>query len=108
MGAANIRLDKPAAYTLPVAEAYSDTDLTAQVGYPDHAAQVVDFHNSDTDPQTASWVDENGVALTRAIPGGGSYTPLSPVATLDGDGSGANISALCYWWPILGHSINEA
>jgi hypothetical protein len=99
--------DRCADHELNLTANYSTTDLTAVVGYPNHAAQLVVFYNANTSVESVVYVDVRGRTQTKPIPPGQHYPVETGVASLDST-SGANISADCYWWSALGHEINEA
>jgi hypothetical protein len=102
----NVKRDRGADYMKCYAANFSTTDLTAEVGYPDHEA-FVDLYNANAAAQTAVLVDKRGTSHTIIVPPGQHYPVEIPVATLHTD-SHADISAKVYWWACLGHTINPA
>lgn len=84
-------------HTKVFAAGYADaTDLLAQSGKPQHAPQLVDFHNAGTTAQNAVCTDQAGNTHTISVSPGATYPFEVPVATLKT--SGADISAVCFYW----------
>jgi hypothetical protein len=101
---ASVRLDRPADASESFAAGFSSTDLTARSGCPNHAAQVVDFHNASTSTQNAVYVTHRGKTVTVPLAAGQRYSSPCPVSTLSA--SGANVSAVAHWWLAPGASYN--
>jgi hypothetical protein len=100
-----VDLSRPARYSKAFAANFLATDLTAQTGKPNHAAQVVQFHNAGASAENAVYVTVDGETLTESIAAGGKFIPPIPVASLSAS-SDADVSAKAYWWPVIGHLIN--
>lgn len=94
--ASTVLLNRDADTSLSVAAGFSSTDLTTQTGKPNHAAQIVDVHNAGTTTQNAVVITEKGTTLTKPLSPGQQYSFPVPIATLSV--SGANVSAVAYWW----------
>jgi hypothetical protein len=86
---------------------FGTTTLTTRVGKPNHAPQLVDFTNAGTTAQSAIGTAKNGSAFSKVIPPGATYSCIVPLSEIHTD-SGADISAVCYWWPTPDHVINPA
>jgi hypothetical protein len=74
----------------------NNTDLLAVSGKPVFAPQLVDFHNAGTAAENAVCTDQAGNTHTISVAPGQTYPFEIPVATLKT--SGADISAVCFWW----------
>ncbi len=101
------RLDRAADYSKDFAADFAAADLTAQVGYPNHAAQLVIFFNANTAVENAVYTDHKGMAHTQPVPAGGYRISRQPVSALSAS-SGANVSAVVHWWATIDHTIVPA
>jgi hypothetical protein len=101
---AEVKRDRSADYSKSIAAGFANnTNLAAQTGKPDHAAQLVDFFNAGATVENAVYTDHRGTQHTKPVPAGGHYPVEVPVATLQT--SGANVSCEVYWWATRDHSI---
>ena len=104
MSAANsplsVLLDGSPEYQLTFAANFSATDLTTRPGKPNHLAQMVDFTNEGATAQDAVWTASDGSTSTKRLAPGTTYSAFS-VSALSAS-SGADVSAIAYWWPARG------
>jgi hypothetical protein len=104
--ATQIKLDRAPDDRKSFAAGFSTTDLTAQSGKPALPAQIVDVHNAGSSSQnavvaTARYNPDTGArladeVLTIPLAAGETYPVIGPVTELRS--SGANVSAVAYWW----------
>lgn len=87
------------------AAGFSSTDLTAISGLPTHAAQLVDVFNAGAATENAVVVTARGVTLTVPLAAGERYPIEVPIITLSV--SGADVSAVAYWWMQAGDTLNS-
>lgn len=95
-----VSLDTVPEYQKTFAANFSASDLTAQSGKPNHLAQLVDFTNEGATAEDAVWTAADGSTSTKRIAPGATY-PAFGVSALSAS-SGANVSAIAYWWPARG------
>lgn len=102
---AEVPLVGAAYYQESFAADFAATNLTTRSGKPNHAAQIVDFTNAGASAQSAIGTAVDGSTFTKVLAPGATYSCLVPLTALSAS-SGVDVSAIAYWWPTLGSTIN--
>lgn len=96
-----------ARYSKAYAANFASATLYDVDGYPDHAAQLVEFFNAGTSVEYAVYVTIDGNSHTTPLAPLERWAPASPVSSIS-QTSSANVSAEAFWWPAEGHAIVES
>lgn len=96
-----------ASHLTVLAANFATTDLRTIASRPAFAPQRVDFKNDGATTQNAVFTPQGGASVTLPLSPGQTY-PVDemPVEAVT-DTSGADVSAVCYWYNPSGHAINS-
>ena len=86
----------------------ADLNFRTEVGYPPHAAQLVEVTNGTTANESVVAVTDDGKTLTKVVPAGATYSFDVAIASIAHASTGDNISVIAYWWNTSGLPVNPA